>query len=61
MTVGNGIFYSMDVKTYGDKDEVTFEQLEGRRYYLKTFTQKMAASRKQIYNFKFKINRRSCK
>jgi hypothetical protein len=41
---GNGIYYSVKVRTYGDKDEVTFEQLEGRRYYLKRLIEKIVST-----------------
>ena len=48
LTIGNGITYKVTVRTYGDKDEVTFEQLEGRRYYLKRLMSKLVSS--QIFS-----------
>ena len=41
---GNSIMYSVKVRTYGDKDEVTFEQLEGRRYYLRRLIEKVIST-----------------
>ncbi len=41
---GNGIYYFVKVSTYGDKDEVTFEQLEGRRYYLKRLVERIIST-----------------
>ena len=41
---GNGIFNFVKVRTYGDKDEVTFEQLEGRRYYLRRLIEKVIST-----------------
>ena len=43
-TIGNGVNYTFKVRTYGDKDEVTFEQIEGRRYYLKRLISKIVSS-----------------
>jgi len=34
--VYNGIVFQADVKYIGDKDEISFEDLEGRRYYFKS-------------------------
>ena len=34
--VYNGIVFQADVKYSGDKDEISFEDLEGRRYYFKS-------------------------
>ena len=42
--VGNGVEFFVKVRYYGDKDEVTFEQLEGRRYYLKGLLEKIIAT-----------------
>lgn len=41
---GYGVIYAIKVRTYGDKDEVTFEQLEGRRYYLKRLIEKVIST-----------------
>jgi len=41
---GNSIRYFVKVRTYGDKDEVTFEQLEGRRYYLRRLIEKVIST-----------------
>ncbi len=41
---GNGVMYFVKVRTYGDKDEVTFEELEGRRYYLRKLIEKIVAT-----------------
>jgi hypothetical protein len=41
---GYGVVYAVKVRTYGDKDEVTFEQLEGRRYYLKQLLEKVIST-----------------
>lgn len=42
--VGNGVAISVKVRYHGDKDEVTFEQLEGRRYYLKELIEKIIST-----------------
>jgi hypothetical protein len=41
---GNGVGYSVKVRYYGDKDEVTFEQIEGRKYYLKRLIEKIIST-----------------
>jgi hypothetical protein len=41
---GNGVIYYIKVRTYGDKDYVTFEELEGRRYYLKRLIEKVIST-----------------
>jgi hypothetical protein len=41
---GNGVLYSVIVRTYGDKDNATFEELEGRRYYLKQLIEKVIST-----------------
>lgn len=41
---GSGIRFDVKVRTFGDKDEVTFEQLEGRRYYLKRLIEKIIST-----------------
>jgi len=43
-SIGNGFMNVVIVKFYGDKDEVTFEQLEGRRYYLRQLIDKTVAT-----------------
>lgn len=43
-SIGNGIQYLVKVRTYGDKNEVTFEQLEGRRYYLRQLIEKLIST-----------------
>ncbi|MFD2907533.1 hypothetical protein ACFSX9_02175 [Flavobacterium ardleyense] len=40
----NGITYFVKVRTYGDKDEITFEELEGRRYYLRRLVEKVIST-----------------
>jgi len=42
--VGNGIVFSVKVRYYGDKDKITFERLEGRKYYLQRFVEKMIST-----------------
>lgn len=42
--VGNGVATSVKVRYHGDKDEVTFEKLEGRRYYLKELIEKVIST-----------------
>lgn len=41
---GNGVLFTVIVRTYGDKDKVTFEKLEGRRYYLKRLVEKVVST-----------------
>lgn len=43
-TKKNGVMYFVKVRTYGDKDEVTFEELEGRRYYLRRLIEKVVST-----------------
>jgi hypothetical protein len=45
-SVGNGITIFVKVRYHGDKDEVSFEQLEGRRYYLRGLIEKIIATAK---------------
>lgn len=40
----NGVLYQVNVITRGDSETVSFEQLEGRRYYLQKFINKMAST-----------------
>lgn len=42
--IGNGYTMSAKVRYYGDKKEVTFEQLEGRRFYLNQLIQKIIST-----------------
>jgi hypothetical protein len=42
--VGNGYSNIVKVRVYGDKDDVTFEQLEGRRYYFSLLIQKIIST-----------------
>lgn len=44
--VGNGVGILVKVRYYGDKDGVTFEQLEGRKYYLKGLIEKIISTAK---------------
>ncbi len=41
---GDGVFYSVKVRYYGNKDEVTFEKLEGRKFYLKRLVEKVIST-----------------
>lgn len=41
---GNGIFFSVKVRYYGNKDKITFEQLEGRKYYLQRLVEKVIST-----------------
>src|SRR5690606_13409338 len=43
-----GIYYYVKVRYFGDKDEITFEDLEGRRYYLKGLIEKIISTAKII-------------
>ena len=38
------VIYFVKVRTYGSKKEVTFEQLEGRRYYLRQLIEKVIST-----------------
>lgn len=44
----NGIRFLVKVRTYGNKEEVTFEQLEGRRYYLRPLIEKIIATARLV-------------
>jgi hypothetical protein len=48
----NGIVYKVRIKCFGDKDDITFEQLEGRRYYLKPLMEKIISTA-LISDFRF--------
>ena len=41
---GNGIQHFCKVRYYGDKDEITFEELEGRKFYLKRLIEKIVST-----------------
>ena len=43
-TVQDGILYWSGVRYKGDKDEITFEELEGRRYYFRTLADKIIST-----------------
>ncbi len=49
---GDGVMYFVKVRTYGNKKEVTFEQLEGRRYYLRQLIEKIISTA-TIYDMKY--------
>lgn len=51
-TKGNGINYFFTVKTFADKDLASFEQLEGRRHYLKRLVEKVISGA-YIYDEKY--------
>ena len=42
--IGSNLVVHITVSFYGDKDKVTFEQLEGRRYYFRNLIQKIVAT-----------------
>lgn len=42
--LGNGYKLVVNVRYYGNKSEVDFEMLEGRRYYLKSLVEKIVAT-----------------
>jgi len=48
----NGVFYFVKVRTYGSKNEVTFEELEGRRYYLRQLIEKIISTA-VVYDMKY--------
>jgi hypothetical protein len=50
----DGIYHKVKVRYYGDKDEVTFKQLEGRKYYLKRLIEKIISTG-TISDYKFDI------
>jgi hypothetical protein len=49
---GNGIGYEVKVRTFGNKSEVNFEKLEGRRYYLRQLIEKVVSTA-LIYDIKY--------
>ena len=48
----DGIFNFVKVRYFGNKKEVTFEQLEGRRFYLKRLVEKVISTA-VVYDYKF--------
>ena len=48
----NGVRYFVKVRTYGSKNEVTFEELEGRRYYLRQLIEKIISTA-VVYDMKY--------
>ena len=48
----NGVEYFVKVRTYGNKNEVTFEELEGRRYYLRQLIEKVISTA-VVYDVKY--------
>ncbi len=51
-TKKNGIMYFVKVRTYGNKNEVNFEELEGRRYYLRQIIEKLIST-SIVYDMKY--------
>ncbi len=50
--IGNGIFFYVKVKYFGDKDLITFRELENRKTYLKPLVDKLV-SLQSISNVKY--------
>jgi hypothetical protein len=50
--IGDGVSYFVKVRTYGSKNEVTFEQLEGRRYFLKQYLERLISTAR-VYDIKY--------
>ncbi len=48
----NGVMYFVKVRTYGNKNEITFEELEGRRYYLRQLIEKIVSTA-VVYDMKY--------
>lgn len=48
----NGVLYLVEVNIYGGKKEVTFEELEGRRYYLRQLIEKVISTA-VVYDMKY--------
>lgn len=44
--LGNGLSVNVKVRFYGNKSEIDFEMLEGRRYYLKPLIEKLVSTAK---------------
>lgn len=51
-TIGNGVVYFVKVRTYGNKSEVNFEKLEGRRYCLRQLIEKVISTA-VVYDMKY--------
>lgn len=51
-TRGDGILFFVKVRTYGNKKEVTFEAIEGRRFFLRHLVEKVISTA-FIYDMKF--------
>ena len=51
-TIKNGVAYCITVRTHANKTDATFEQIEGRRYYLRRLVDLMAST-SMAGNFKF--------
>lgn len=49
----DGVNFNVKVSYYGNNKQVTFEQIEGRRYYLKGLIEKVIATAR-IYDYHFK-------
>ena len=47
---GNGLVCYCKVRYYGDKSEISWEKLEGRRYYLKKLVDKLISAAR-IYDY----------
>lgn len=43
-TKKNGVTFFVKIRTYGSKNEVTFEELEGRRFYLRQLIEKVIST-----------------
>lgn len=48
--ISNGVLYRAKVKFYGNKNEVTFEELEGRKYYLRRLIKSVFSTAKVEYD-----------
>jgi hypothetical protein len=48
----NGVLYFVKIRTYGSKNEVNFEKLEGRRYYLRQLIEKIISTA-IVYDMKY--------
>ena len=49
---GNGVVCEVIVRTYGNKSEVNFEKLEGRRFYLRQLVEKVVSTA-VVYDMKY--------
>ena len=48
----DGVMYFVKIRTYGNKNEVSFEELEGRRYYLRQLIEKIISTA-VVYDMKY--------